>query len=299
MKELIELLEINSPSGKEEKVAEYIKKHLSSIGVEFNTDTIGNVFNISHKNRPLLSAHMDTVKRNDTPIKIIEVKAKNGLTLLKNKELGVIGGDDKCGIYAILKILEKRKDINFVFTTQEEVGAFGASHFCSQNKLDHITYGIIIDRTGYQDIISTANWYGSEEFEKELLERGKGFGFKRARGIFSDCDVFSDIFSCANISAGYYNAHSPSEFICVEHLTNTINFVEHILNTMPDKRYEPAPLTTKKESKEDYTAFLKCAITGAKNDLVYIEDLEVFLSLDAIKAIMKTTLERVKADYKA
>lgn len=67
----------------------------------------------------LLVAHMDTVfKKPPTKINYNEKK-----DLIYNPH-GGLGGDDRCGVYAILKLLEKYKP-HILFTEDEEIGCIG------------------------------------------------------------------------------------------------------------------------------------------------------------------------------
>ena len=59
---LLELLRIPAPSYSEEVVAEFIKKKLDELKVPYKEDSMGNIFNTTHTNKPLLCAHIDTVQ---------------------------------------------------------------------------------------------------------------------------------------------------------------------------------------------------------------------------------------------
>ena len=242
---LEKLFKTPSISGKEQGVINIVTDELKKMNVDFQVDDLGNIYNTDRKNRPLLSAHMDTVQDDVDAILTSLIEIKNG----KISGHGVIGGDDKCGIYIILDLLKNKHDINFIFSVQEEVGGIGIGEFVRFNEhlLDDIPYGLILDRQGNSDIICYDNYYGSQEFEDVLYGIGKVFGFKPNSGIFSDADYLSDYFSCANISVGYYNPHTAKEYVVLKDLQNSLNFVHHILNNVTEE-FSPVPYEEKKKS---------------------------------------------------
>lgn len=239
---LLDLFKIPAMSGDEGKVSEFIQKQLKILNIDFTVDNTGNIFNVSNPNRPLLCAHMDTVQSKFDTIMSKFVHIVKGEIL---KGYGVIGGDDKCGIFAILELLkEGHKDVNFLFTVEEESGAVGSTMFVSENDISEIPYGIILDRRGSGDIICYRNDYGTIEFENAISEIGKVYGFKPSVGTFSDADQLNEQISCANLSVGYYNAHTKNEFVVLSELQNTINYVNKLLTSLEDQKFE-APETFK------------------------------------------------------
>jgi putative aminopeptidase FrvX len=231
---LLDMFHIPSQSSKESKMREFLTSYLKSIGISFKLDSVGNIYNISNINKPLLSAHMDTVQDDFDVLMSKFIGIKQGMV----KGYGVIGGDDKCGIYAILDLLKNgHTDVNFIFSVEEEVGGIGSSYFEKHNDLTHILYGLILDRRGSGDIICEYNEYGTKHFESTLAQIGTHYGFKPDKGTFSDADNFSEQISCANLSVGYYNAHCKNEYVILSDLQNTINYVHSIVKHL-DVKFE-------------------------------------------------------------
>lgn len=233
---MMNLFRVPSQSGSEYLVSEYIQSFLNKNSISYKIDDIGNIYNIS-KNAPLLCAHMDTVQDNVDTYLSQHVRYYEHEQVIKG--YGVIGADDKAGIYTILYLLQNGEDINFLFTVQEEAGAIGAQYFSSKMDFSSLPYGLIVDRKGSSDIICKHNDYGTDEFDHALVSVGKHFGFIPAYGLFSDCDELNKQISCANLSAGYYNPHTKQEFLRVNELHNTINFVHSFIKNI-DVNY-PAP----------------------------------------------------------
>lgn len=238
-KMLLEIFRIPSLSGEESRMATYIKQKLDSLGIEYEEDSKGNVFNFSGK-KPFLNAHMDTVQDLDDFYLAGLISIKEDCIL---DGLGVIGGDDKCGIYIILRMLEKGHDINFAFTVSEEIGTIGSGFLAStkEKELKLCLYGLTLDRKGNSDIICYDNSYGTIEFENALKAVGNEFGYTPASGILSDADEFNKFMSCANLSVGYYRQHTKKEFVILRDLMNAELYVDKILEKVQMKFAIPEP----------------------------------------------------------
>ena len=125
----LELIKIDSVSGEEEKVADYIIGYLQGLGIKAKKDHYGNLIaKIEGRDKPLfLAAHMDTVEpgRNIKPIVRGDKIMSDGTT--------VLGADDKAGITEILegvRFLKEKKIIHrpleLIFTREEEIGVKGS-----------------------------------------------------------------------------------------------------------------------------------------------------------------------------
>ncbi len=153
--EFLELVQIDSPSSKEGKVAQVLVKKLEEIGCEVIIDNAGektggetgNVIATLKGNRSgkkiLFSSHMDTVSPSIGVKPIID--EANGI--IKSDGTTVLGSDDKAGIAAILEGLRNIKennidhaDIQIVFSIWEEGGLHGA-------KID-AEYAFVLDSGG-------------------------------------------------------------------------------------------------------------------------------------------------------
>ena len=139
----------------------------------------------------------------------------------------------------ILKMIEEDKHINFFFSNNEEYGMEDTSRmFVKTHDLSHIPYGLVFDRRGSGDIICFQNNYGSAEFERVLSEIGRDFGYSPTRGMMCDADFFRNQISVANLSVGYYNAHSRKEFVVWEHLLNAYAYASKVIDVNTSK-FEP------------------------------------------------------------
>lgn len=239
---LLNLFRISSPSSKEDKVQDFIKSFLNENKIIFKTDKLGNIYQLSIEDAPLLSSHMDTVEdtlRDSHLMKYIRIYDDKvyGKYL---KGYGVIGGDDKCGVFIILSLLRKYKNkYNFIFSVNEEHGMTGINFVTKNEKFDRISYGLVLDRRGAGDIICVNNSYGTKTFQDELEKIGTNFGYKPATGAASDAGAISEKVSCANLSVGYYNPHSKKEFVILSDLQNAMTYTQNIIIYLNSKFIAP------------------------------------------------------------
>lgn len=232
---LLDIFQIPAQSGEEEKMRDFIIKFLQFEEIPYTVDSVGNVYNITCTTRPLLNAHMDTMQNEVDGIFQKFAKIYNNQFL---KGYGIIGADDKCGIYIILELL-KTNEFNFLFTVQEESGCIGSNYFINNKEFSYIPYGITFDRCGASDILCVQNDYGTKKFENVLEKIGKPFGYKPARGVFSDADQISEQISTCNLSVGYYGHHTKGEFVDIIELENAVNFTQAILDNVEEKFEAP------------------------------------------------------------
>lgn len=201
----------------------------------------------------MLVAHLDTVHKNKLT-HIFWDKEKNVIWSPEG-----IGGDDRCGVYIILKLIEEYKPY-ILFTTDEEKGGIGAGVFCEQfqmNLYDDIKYIIEVDRRGKEDAV----FYkcGNKDFQEYVTS----FGFKTAYGTFSDISVLSPNFDIAsvNLSSGYFNEHTLQEYINLNYMYNTMNKIKTMLADEENApyfdyqekvcNYYSTQQNTKKDNKKD------------------------------------------------
>lgn len=169
--EFLRMVQIDSPSLHERDMADYLKRKLTSMGLEVIEDEAGHVIGNTCDNQTgnliatmkgsmadvptvLFSAHMDTVEpgRGVKPVIREGTIYSDGTTIL--------GGDDKAGIAAILEaiqVLQENQiphgDLEFVFTVAEEGGLRGAKNLDYQRL--KAEFGYVLDCDGQAGTIIT------------------------------------------------------------------------------------------------------------------------------------------------
>lgn len=234
---LLDLFKIFSPSRNNERMIKFIVDFLGKNDIPFTKDTNGNIFSLHNEERPILSAHMDSVGGYDDGFlsEFINIFDYRGDRIMKG--MGNIGGDDKCGVFLILMKLLEDKSLNFIFSIDEEIGCVGIKQVVPTNNISGFPYAIILDRRGNGDIICKNNDYGTKEFEDALAEVGKRFGYTPATGACSDANTIREYMSCANISVSYHNPHSKTEFVSLTELYNTKLYLDAIINELQGKAF--------------------------------------------------------------
>lgn len=122
----LEIVQIDSPSGEEAKMREYLKKRLEKMGWQTKTDKVGNMLvRKPGKERPklVLCAHMDTV----SPGKAIKPRVVEGV--VKSDGTTILGADNKAAVSAIVVAVEEYKekwkklpDVEMLLSVREETG---------------------------------------------------------------------------------------------------------------------------------------------------------------------------------
>lgn len=180
----------------------------------------------------MLLAHLDTVHKE--PVQQI-CETQNGNILMSPQG---IGGDDRCGVYALVTAYKQAKIKPWLlFTCDEETGGNGALKFCDlyrtgdlYGEIDELKMLIEIDRKGSKDAV----YYdcANDEFEKYITSKG----FATEYGSFSDISYVAPELGVAavNLSSGYYNAHTLHEYINRKQLNATIKKVLEIIDEVSD-----------------------------------------------------------------
>jgi len=165
----MELVRIDSVSGGEKEVADFLVKKLKGLGLEVTVDQAGekvksnsgNIIarfkgNIKEATPIMFSAHMDTV----VPGKNIKPICEGDKILSSGKT--ILGADDKAAIAALLEALHILKennipcgDIEIVFSICEEIGLKGAKNLDISSL--NAQMGFVLDSGGQVgEIISAA-----------------------------------------------------------------------------------------------------------------------------------------------
>ena len=189
-------------------------------------------FILVHGQAPvMLVAHLDTV--HEEPVKDICTSADGNILMSPQG----IGGDDRCGCFALVKVYRLSKIKPWLlFTCEEEVGGLGANKFCLAHQqlqlpkeLDDLKFIIELDRKGKNNAV----YYRCDnpDFEEYITSKS----FKTAQGSFSDISLIAPELGIAavNLSCGYHHAHTLHEYINRKELDGTITKVIDIIGDIP------------------------------------------------------------------
>jgi len=247
---LAETLAIQTNSYDDHDMLTFIKNKLAQINVTVQEDGYGNIYVTKGiaNDYPCLVAHVDTVH---SLVKNFNV-FQTGDTLFafdsdKGKQCG-IGGDDKVGVYILLKALLDIPVLKAVFFKDEEVGRKGSTYSIYNHKdwYNNCNYIIQPDRRDFCDLITNSGGVDmtSKEFLEETQEIADKYEYIETIGLCTDADTLASGHvgvSCLNISCGYVNPHSSYEIVSIEGVNSAYNYIFDVLSEFPHRRFEHIP----------------------------------------------------------
>ena len=182
VKTFCDLVQIDSPSGEEETVAQELAHRLEALGLTAARDGYGNVVASDGRPEPLLlSAHMDTVE----PGRGIQPQV-DGDTIRSGGDT-ILGGDCKAGVAAILEALQSvREDgrshraLEVALTREEEIGLVGARNL--DFSMVNAKEAVVFDGEGPPSQITSSSptYIG---FDIEITGRAAHAGVEPEKGI--------------------------------------------------------------------------------------------------------------------
>lgn len=197
----------------------YVTERLREAGYD---PIVGDGYVYARGEQVLLTAHLDTVHKQ----KVKDVWI-NGDMITSPQG---IGGDDRCGVFIILRIIkETTYRPSVLFCEDEEIGGVGSDKFAKTemiHELSTLKYLVEIDRHGNEDAV----FYSCDnpEFTKYITETT---GYKTAWGTFSDIGNLSPACGIAsvNLSSGYYSEHTEKETVNYAEMMHTKDVVVKLL----------------------------------------------------------------------
>lgn len=171
-----------------------------------------------------LVAHMDIVGEDTSGHILYDDKY---ITKVGGGTYRCLGGDDKCGVYVILKVLEMGFRPTVILTTQEETGCKGSRQMSSDKPSLDINYFLQLDRQG--DEKGNVVFYQNDN--QDFISYIKRFQPNVEKGSCSDISVLCPAYgiSGCNLSVSYISQHSRNEYISIEGLNNSIDIVTELL----------------------------------------------------------------------
>jgi len=235
-------------------VSSFVESYCLNNGYNFEKDLKGNIYITKGKADyyPCVVAHMDTVHKDQIDLvdkglslNILET-VENNFTVLSaiNPVTGMptgIGGDDKCGVYICLALLEKVDNIKVALFVEEECGMLGSKNL-SFKFFQNVGYALQFDAP-------TKNWFSyscsgvrlwSDEFFSVVAPVLKQHLINNISK-----DPFTDVvqlrkyfdFCCAVLPTGYYDQHTVDEFVVEEHTFECLEIGKKVIENLGEKKY--------------------------------------------------------------
>ena len=235
---LIEVLGWQSESSKEkEQIIPTLNKYLSILdkkhSLVIEEDTHGNIYVTKGKADlyPCIVSHLDQVHRY-CPNKSIIRNDDYLLAFDGGKQVGT-GGDDLVGVFMCLNLLETTDNIKVVFFLQEEIGCIG-SNACDLDFFKDCKFIGQADRKGNADFINYSNGVKlfDEEFSTFVAPILEVYKYKECTGVATDAGALSKRnvgIACFNISCGYHNPHSSTEYVVISEVETCFYVIKDII----------------------------------------------------------------------
>jgi di/tripeptidase len=232
LQRLKEVLSVPTYSRQEDLMIEYLERVLIKKGYDYKKDSIGNIYVTKGQAEyfPCFVAHTDTVHSINHNLKVVQLE-EEGKTILtgidsKTMRPSGIGGDDKCGVFLCLEMLDTLDNVKVALFVSEEIGCVGsrqADHEFFESDFGNKVSGLILEhgiddwaRHPYTDI-----WPLMEKFN----------------------------FSCLNLAAGYHRYHTDNEYVVVEEVQNGFELGLKLHQELGENFYERPE---KKEVEKSY-----------------------------------------------
>lgn len=161
VREFLELVAIDSPSGEEDAVADELVRRFAALGLEVSQDAHGNVLGrLDGEGEPLLlSAHMDTVQPGTGITPVLD-----GDDIIRSDGTTILGADNKAGCAVIIEAIRSIRDdgaphrpIEVAISRGEEIGLVGAINM-DYSRIS-ASVAIVIDSGGPPSEIQSASPY--------------------------------------------------------------------------------------------------------------------------------------------
>lgn len=238
------ILFTQSASHQTQKMQRTIRRMCHKLGAKVWIED-GNVYAVKGNAEvfPCVVAHTDTVHKivPQSQYRVIFEKGQYRAYNPSNNQPTGIGGDDKVGIYIALSALERFDNIKVAFFRDEEVGCIGAGK-ADVDFFSDVGYVFECDRRGHDDFIRaiSGTTLMSIDFEKKIEPLLKARGYKYTSGSFTDVRSLKEkgIDICmANMSCGYHNPHSATEYIDRDQMMNCKSLVFELIEFLGENRF--------------------------------------------------------------
>lgn len=250
---LTDILSVQSYYGDDGDMQDFLLEEVSTIagasdkGLFITYDAFGNMYVVKGMPKkgefyPCVVAHIDTVQAIVPTQKVFHEKGVLfAMDMEKVEQIG-IGGDDKVGIYLALEMLSRLDACKVVFFREEESGCLGSMK-ADMTFFSDCAFVLQADRRGSKDFIHNSNSVQlySKVFLKNVRPILDEYGFKEEIGSITDVGQLKENglkISCANVSCGYYYAHTNQEYVYTLFVERTLNLFYDICTTLCFKQWK-------------------------------------------------------------
>ena len=247
---LKEILSVPTCSRDEVRMIEYLRKTLTENGYEPTVDEWGNIYVTKGTAEwyPCFIAHTDTVHKVNENLLIIQEEMNDevilrGIDKTNNRPSGC-GGDDKCGVYLCLEMLDTLPNVKIALFVSEEIGCKGSMH-ADPEFFKNVGYAIQYDSPEGDSMSLTLMgrylYNQTSEFSEKvgglITEAGiKNWAYHPYTDVWQIMEKFN--IACLNLAAGYYRYHTDNEYVKVDEVQNGFELGLKLIEQLGENRYE-------------------------------------------------------------
>ena len=190
----------------------------------------------SISDKPMLCVHLDTINTSSNivlqPWEVIT--GHTTIQLNPSSKAKCLGGDDRCGVWIALQLIEDiasgkllADSYSFGFFCDEETGGHGSAMFSEQTPV-FPTALIGLDRRNKTMGVAEVATYGYDN--DKLIAIATNYGYSEQYGSFTDASNIAGESSvaCINLSIGYNMEHTSKEYIGIDDMLYTLQFLRGI-----------------------------------------------------------------------
>jgi len=254
------LLSVPSHYREEGQMVKFITNWLNENHIPFYVDRLFNIYatktsdGYEDKPYPCVVAHTDTVHKiqpifvNEEMLFDADETRKFALKGYTDETLTTpsgIGGDDKCGIFGCMQMLLNEPHVKAAFFVTEEIGCIG-SREADPTFFEDVAYAIQFDGPEnwmITEVCSGVRLFNRESEFFEVLDRVLEKNFSYYQYMIHPYTDVSQLkmkfdFACVNIAAGYYDYHTPQEYVIVEDLQRSIHTASELIKELGYRKHE-------------------------------------------------------------
>ena len=237
---LIHLYGIHATSGHEwpliSFIQDYVKTQIPESDIKM--DKLGNLYVTKGEagvGYPTLACHLDQVQELHSDD--FEVKKEEGMLYgwsEQNQQREGLGADDKNGIWICLRCLKECPRLKVFMAIGEEKGCIGSNRAEMTFFMDSL-YVLEPDCKGDQEIHTNLRGIpcASPEFEEALQAEANGYTITDGKSTDLLALTLNGIgVSCANIPAGYYQAHKDDEYTVFSELIHAKEYIQSLIDNL-------------------------------------------------------------------
>jgi len=236
---LTKVLSIPTYFGEEDNMINFLEEYLKEAKLNYTVDKLGSIYVTKGdaEQYPCFISHTDTVHKVNERLEVYINPAGHlqGRDCVDHSKLG-IGGDDKCGVYLCLEMLDQLDNVKVAFFVGEEFGMIGSKE-ADPEFFSNVDYAIQFDSPEGDTMSMTL-------MNKALFEIDSPFGrtvepILKERGITKwQRHPYTDVyqlmikfgFPCLNLAAGYHSYHTKDEYVVIDEVNNTLELAKELVN---------------------------------------------------------------------